>query len=260
MPIHMIAVIAMVLPGCGRVDATSLVYLSSYVVPNEDKPPDAPKAWFDALPANYAPAVRQLHESVSRLVTSEAMRRELADIDAVVARPRERPLSGRRLAHLYFGLDTTQRRYPICYAFQSGGRSETASTALVTAPAACRAAGTTVALITLRSATMDRAASAVIEARACAVNTLAHEWAHAIGSTTAQNGGHEMTFCDQHHHKQPSPVASYVVGAVAQCLYLAEAAGDTFDVRSCVEEVGTNTFDAASCTTDWANRWLPRPR
>jgi hypothetical protein len=217
---------------------------------------------FDQLSKEFKPVVEHLHNDVAKLARTEEFRRYLESIDALLAKAGTDPISGRRFASVYLGGEQADQHLPICYGYDPGGGSETARTGLSTDKGACNPDGkTTVAFTTLRSVTIERAQSSVTEAKACAVNTVAHEWAHAIATTTANGNGHTMVFEDGDHDHQRGAVASYVVGAVAQCLYLKQAYNfNDFDVAKCVEAVGTNGFDPSTCVDGWAMRFAAKPQ
>jgi hypothetical protein len=94
---------------------------------------------------------------------------------------------------------------------------------------------------------------AAIVARACLVNTIAHEWTHAIPTETF-----EWRFTDAGHKGSAQPLVSYSVGAIAQCAYLEEShlLPKPLFAR-CVEQVGTRDFFGKSpgvCDEAWIDR------
>lgn len=246
-------VIALGLVSCGSVDPGPLVPAPS----EEGSEGQLPLGRFEELAENQQRAVKMLHDEATRLAKDPKFRSHLEQIDALLARPGSMPISGRRFARLYFGLEPQYQALPVCYRVRSGGVIETASTSFDSQGSKCGARDQTVAVVTLRSATLERMSSQTREARACAVNTLTHEWAHAIAFKGPERL--EMLFIDEGHHRQPNAVASYVVGAFAQCLYLQEAYGNgSYDVWGCVEAVGTNTFDPLSCVESWGAQFAKK--
>lgn len=89
--------------------------------------------------------------------------------------------------------------------------------------------------------------------RSCAVNVAAHEYAHTISLTPV---GYRVAFSDtnevrreiQDRRHPGTPVASYLVGAVAQCTWLAKQGRiGPGDVPACVEVFGTAAFNLSRC-------------
>jgi len=89
--------------------------------------------------------------------------------------------------------------------------------------------------------------------RSCAINVAAHEYAHTISLTPM---GYRVAFSDTNeqqaqipNRRNPgTPVASYLIGAVAQCTWL-ERQGriGRDDVPACVETFGTAAFNWKRC-------------
>lgn len=90
--------------------------------------------------------------------------------------------------------------------------------------------------------------------RSCAVNVAAHEYAHTISLTPM---GYRVAFADTNEverqipdRRNPgTPIASYLIGAVAQCTWLEKqgriAQGD---MGACVEVFGTAGFNWDRCS------------
>lgn len=108
------------------------------------------------------------------------------------------------------------------------------------------------ATVMLRSPVLERWQADSVEARGCAINTVAHEWTHLVTTTGAIS-----TFQDRCHAQSTVPLVSYTVGAIAQCAYLAEHAGSPIDLAACVAAVGTTEFDTSSCDAGWAAAMNP---
>jgi hypothetical protein len=95
--------------------------------------------------------------------------------------------------------------------------------------------------------------SSDVVARSCAINVAAHEYAHTISLTPV---GYRVAFSDTNEVRRAiadrrhpgTPVASYLIGAVAQCTWL-ETQGriGPDDVRACVEVFGTAGFNWRRC-------------
>ena len=112
------------------------------------------------------------------------------------------------------------------------------------------------AIIRLRPVVVKRWASDVVEAKACAINTVAHEWTHTVLS---ERGSTHFAYDDDGHEGSDKALVSYTVGAVAQCVFLQSVAiagkqpYAAIDVETCVNSVGTTTFNVSSCNAGWAD-------
>lgn len=93
-----------------------------------------------------------------------------------------------------------------------------------------------------------------VVARSCAINVAAHEYAHTISLTPM---GYRVAFADTNEteariadRQHPgTPVASYLIGAVAQCVWLEKQGRiDRSDVRACVQVFGTAGFNGRRCS------------
>ncbi|MCP5396659.1 MAG: hypothetical protein H6918_07990 [Sphingomonadaceae bacterium] len=84
--------------------------------------------------------------------------------------------------------------------------------------------------------------------RSCAINTLAHEISHTISSDAAL---YRFAITDTALASRPdkeTPLASYLVGSVAQCTYLQRAGRIAkAGVAACVEVFGVRAFNNARC-------------
>jgi hypothetical protein len=249
-----LGLLSLVVAACGNVvPAAALNYASRTKLMD----PQERQVSYDELPADKRGDIATLHQEVARIIGLPTLRVFLEDADALLAKPSADPISGGRFAAIYLGRMPSYAPARLCYRFQEGGGSETAATGLSSTRSACNRDQQTVADVTLRSITYQRAHSTTLEEKACAVNTLAHEWTHAIMHKEPQ--GLQMVFEDGDHDHQAGAVASYTIGAFAQCLYLADANGkEGFDVRRCVEAVGTNAFRPAACASGWAAQFAPR--
>jgi len=207
------------------------------------------------LALDVAASLEPLDALTDTIVGGDRFRCVLSRIDALSTEGRVGPISGARVALAYAGSLVGFKRLPACYAYKKGGGSETARTGTGHQRSLCNPNGTSVANITIREATLERVKGASIEERACAINTLAHERSHGVIRESV--GDNVMVFTDEGHDRQPNPVVSYVIGAVAQCVFLeAQYSARAFDVRSCIEDVGTNSFDPGSCTPEWSKQFL----
>jgi len=90
-------------------------------------------------------------------------------------------------------------------------------------------------------------------ARSCAINVAAHEYAHTIVLTPMGYGNaFGDTKADQdaipNRKASGTPVASYLIGSVAQCTWLAQQGRiGREDVAACVEVFGTAAFNWDRC-------------
>lgn len=86
--------------------------------------------------------------------------------------------------------------------------------------------------------------------RGCLINTLAHEWTHAI----PDDEGHPR-FQDGWHTCSSVPLVSYTVGSVAQCAYLKDKkklSPEKF--WACVKHVGTRVFNDVCSNGAWLDK------
>lgn len=90
-------------------------------------------------------------------------------------------------------------------------------------------------------------------AQSCAVNVAAHEYAHTLSTTPM---GFGIAFTDttkvrpkiEDRRHPGTPVASYLIGAVAQCTWLQfKGRIGRDDVAACVEVFGVSAFNWARC-------------
>lgn len=92
-----------------------------------------------------------------------------------------------------------------------------------------------------------------VVARSCAINVAAHEYSHTIVLTPM---GYGNAFSDTqtgqeaiaNRQRPGTPVASYLIGSVAQCTWLARQGRiGRADVPACVEVFGTASFNWDRC-------------
>lgn len=95
--------------------------------------------------------------------------------------------------------------------------------------------------------------SSDLVARSCAINVAAHEYAHTLSLTLM---GYRVAFSDTNEVRRAirdrrhpgTPVASYLIGAVAQCTWLEKQGRiGPGDVRACIEVFGTAGFNWSRC-------------
>jgi len=105
------------------------------------------------------------------------------------------------------------------------------------------------ARVTLNPCTLKRARSPSTGEFACAVNTAAHEWTHAVLK------GNDQLYQDKGHKDDANPVVSYTVGAIAQCVFLATRTPPMISstkIDECVSKVGPHSFDPRTCNDGWS--------
>ncbi|PZQ63643.1 MAG: hypothetical protein DI570_08230 [Phenylobacterium zucineum] len=100
---------------------------------------------------------------------------------------------------------------------------------------------------------LARFASPDVVERSCAINVAAHEYSHTISllpvafsvAFTDTSGGQEQI----RDRRDPlTPVASYLIGAVAQCAWLEQQGRiDRADIRACIATFGVQAFNWSRC-------------
>lgn len=217
-------------------------------------PQPPPVAGYDlGSPARNAD-IEALVKATEGVVTSPSFRDHLLALTALRATP-DAPgtLCGEDVYAAYVGLDSQHKPGPIRYQPKfgplhtiEGCSGQTASTGF---------GGASGSTVFLNKCTFERAAArptpaaSAVEPFACAINTIAHEWFHAISG----DDGRER-YLDRGHKPASGMLVSYTVGAIAQCTYL--ESGDylpgTFE--SCLDAAGTNILKTASCRIGWAKK------
>jgi hypothetical protein len=100
---------------------------------------------------------------------------------------------------------------------------------------------------------LDQFRSADLVERSCALNAAAHEYAHTITLTPV---GFRNAFTDtrvdepqiQDRQYPGTPIASYLIGAVAQCTWLqSKGRIDSSGLAACVEVFGVSAFSGRRC-------------
>jgi hypothetical protein len=243
---------------------------SFFPVPEPQPQPDAPADTPVALPE---PDFEKIADPVARdtlrfavaeargVISSASFRRHLMALTRLDAHAGELPTTGAAVAELYLGLEGVPRQYPTTYLVSGEGcGTSTASTRI---DGSSRTATTT-----LRGCTIERASAypltreESVEKFACAVNTIAHEWTHAIPEPGKPG---VWLYKDDGHRDVTVAIVSYTVGSIAQCAYL-DAHGfrveEKFD--ECVRLVGKTVFNTGTCATSssrgpgWAEKTFGR--
>ncbi len=210
-------------------------------------PVKAPSPHIESVEARDRLLIMRGHDVATAVVESRVFSDTLARINRLAEGSPGTITTGSAVETIY------SRGLEICYRVARRCGSTTAETGFGRCEGVDDAA-----IVTLFDATLVRLARTDREARACAVNTLAHEWSHAHPRT---GGGSQFT--DDEHESSSTPLVSYTIGALAQCVYLREEylADDgnqraLFALERCVAEVGTNHFAAASCEPGWGQQFV----
>lgn len=181
-----------------------------------------------------------LDELTRGVIESAGFRPALEHLPQVDVSPGSESISGHMLARAVLGelagydlARTCFRIKPCCGA--------TATTEIVQD---CDHSTGRFAAIAIREVVLARV-EAIPEGLGCAINTLAHEWTHAI----VDRDDH-MVFLDAGHQHVDDAVASYTVGAVAQCVYLQRWRPE-LELDACVRAAGTHTFRPCTCDPGW---------
>lgn len=92
--------------------------------------------------------------------------------------------------------------------------------------------------------------SADLVEKSCAVNTMAHELSHLVSSDRRwHNPVFEDTGANLPPLGGPTPIASYLIGSVAQCHFLIRAGRiPQTGLKDCVATFGTSDFRSLQCT------------
>lgn len=223
--------------------------------PPAPSPVAPPVASYDGLGAAARIAdIQALVDAAAAVVTSAAFHAHLAALTFRATPDLPADLPGEDVFRSLVGFDAASRPRPVSYAPKCAhGSGPLCPVAKCTHQTADTDWGAPTTL--LNECTFARAAarpaphSDDVEAFACAINTIAHEWTHTIPQ--AGDPAKER-FLDRGHKPSTGMLASYTVGAVAQCTYL-EAGGhlpETFE--KCVDDAGTYILKPATCVKGWA--------
>ncbi len=246
----------------GPVPSPAGVVPLSSAAPAPDSPPAAPVpqappvSSYDRLgSAARIAEIRALVDATAAVVVSPAFHTHLAALTTLRATPDSSPtLAGEDVYRSYVGFDAISKPGPTSYAPKEAScLHQTAITDFK---------GTSGSTTFLNRCTFNRAASRPVpgsddvEAFACAINTIAHEWTHTISEVG--NPAKER-YLDRGRNPSSGMLVSYTVGAVAQCTYL--EAGDHLPVPfdACIDAAGTNLLKTAPCAKGWAKKHSARP-
>jgi hypothetical protein len=210
-------------------------------------PESAPPARFaisiaDGTPAAHRDAAQELVDATLQVITSERFARNLAGLGQPYQRiwlsASGETMSPEEVARIYMGRHSTVRPVPIVIRIQEqdtpgqifNGDSPLTST------------------IYLPPYVLERWRGDSFERRSCAVNSVAHEVAHAFSQNPSEA---EYIFADggkgwfmSHFY---GPLASYTIGSVAQCTMLEEANQLPNGFAACLRTWGTKEFNSSGC-------------
>jgi hypothetical protein len=160
-------------------------------------------------------------------------------LDKLWLSPFGETISTKEVAVAYLGIDPGHRPVP---AKLRWGLSER------TGPAE---AAPDEAVIELSRSQLAQWRSDSVTYKSCAINTLAHELAHTVTRTPGQ---YLYLFTDRGRRwatLMGRPLASYTLGAVAQCTYLQQKRVLEFrDLLQCIQHWGTNNFYSSECLVE----------
>lgn len=180
-------------------------------------------------------------ETTRAVVKTDAFHSTLARLDDLHVSSTAGTMTGAEVDHLYAGGgDATgvPVRYKEASLWRRLTKDETAITDI----------DGNVAVTALHPVVWRRVRGS-LEERACTINTIAHEWTHSV-----VRGG-LMLFLDGNHEDAAGRFVSYTVGAVAQCVFLAQSRHD-LDVGNCIAAAGTNSFQQCTCEPGWVDAFI----
>ena len=209
----------------------------------------------NGLKAAHPTAINAIVGEARSVLASPEFQGALANIVALQVGVDGSPMDGAQVARILLGMDPTRPGLPITFASpgdparscKSSGR-ETGHTGF----------GGGQASICLQSVTLERAVGESAEEKACAVNTIVHEWTHTIPDPKSEPGKPDSFFQDGGHTGSKDPLVSYTVGALAQCIYLTQHGYpmNSTQLASCIKGVGTITFIKNACEPGWAASFI----
>ncbi|MFN3514757.1 MAG: hypothetical protein ACK41C_17060 [Phenylobacterium sp.] len=199
-------------------------------------------------------ALESLLSETHAVLRSEAFERNLAALDrrhpVVYANPQRQSLAPSEVAEIV-ALKKPGARYGRVEVQLVGGRQDPGG--WVHASAGEMGESGRYAGMAIGRGFLELYRSSDVVERSCAINVAAHEYAHTI-STTPIWFTHAFTDTTARQAKIPNrrhpgtPVASYLIGSVAQCTWLqAQGRIAASDVPACVEVFGTAAANDARC-------------
>jgi hypothetical protein len=184
-------------------------------------------------------ALKEASQEIRAIAQSAEFQWRLASVDAMRA-GEHNTITGEELLSSF-----TARRVPITYELLDRAH-QTASTGV---PDLRRGVTTILGPANFERWPPSNDRAATLQ-KACFLNTLSHEWVHAIP------GSNRGWLCADDGHKDSTlPVAPYVLGSLVQCTFLVEKGlVSKAAIWKCVDAAGTNVFNGLSvCEND---NWL----
>lgn len=210
----------------------------------------------DARSAGEQAAVETLFSQAYGVLRSPEFRQNLLALKAtypvIYARPNDQDASVEEIAAIV-GLERPGSRYARV-AVRLVGEEDTRDPEGVHASAGEGQGYGRYADMTFGRGLLSQFRSGDIVNRSCAINVAAHEYAHTITLTPI---GYSIAFTDTTQGERQiarrdhpgSPIASYVIGAVAQCTWLQQQGRIGREgVPACVEVFGVGIFNWDRCT------------
>jgi len=229
----------------------------------EDTRPDRAFSSVDSASEDERQAVSRLMEQGRAVLTSPAFRANLEALEAryptIYARPSAQDLEAREIASI-IALEPPGSRFAPAQVMVVDDNGS--------ALGAAGEGGTTgrYSDVLITRGVLQSFASTDPVVRSCAINVAAHEYAHTISLTPV---GYRVAFTDTNEtdreiadRRHPgTPVASYLIGAVAQCTWLqTQGRIERANVPACVETFGVAAFNWKRCGAFAAGEPVtPRP-
>ena len=204
----------------------------------------------EAFQAEQPGSLTDAYAETLRVIASAQFQQRLLSIDSLstgIGRPR---ISGDELLRSY-----ASRRVPVVY-LRSAKRGETADTSVVCGTEAVTNFGERNFERWIAIPPDAAGRKAALLRRACFINTVAHEWAHAV----VDDHSRALIFDDGHAYRA-EPFASYTVGAIAQCAYLQRQCVIRKEaVWACINAAGLNVFNEVCEDDRWLQpEWMAEP-
>lgn len=197
----------------------------------------------DSTSAAHREAAQELVDATLQVITSERFARNLAGLGQPYQRiwlsPYGKTMSPEGIAQIYLGRHSTVRPVPIVIQLKeqdTPGQDFNDDSPL------------TSTIFLPPYVLTDRWRGETLIQRSCAVNSLAHEIAHAFSQSPTDD---VYIFADRgkgwfmsHFY---GPLASYTIGTVAQCTMLDEANELPDGFAACLRTWGTKEFNSSGC-------------
>jgi hypothetical protein len=197
----------------------------------------------DSTSAAHRVAAQELVDATLQVITSERFARNLAGLGKPYQRiwlsPFGETMSPAGIAQIYLGRHSTVRPVPIVIKIQEQD----------TPGQAFNDDSPSTSTIYLPPYVLNRRwRSNTLEQRSCAVNSLAHEIAHAFSQSPTDGvyifaDGGKGWFMSHFY----GPLASYTIGTVAQCTMLEQADELSDGFAACLRRWGTKEFRSGAC-------------